>query len=305
MSLSEQAIKSRASNQSYSRGKTYFNNEQVSSTIRRNNEIEAYCNGSYPEPYRVWAKIVDGDIITTSCTCEYDWGGDCKHIVAMLLTYLHHSEKFEEKPPLHNALMKLKKEDLVELIEQMITRYPDLKDIVDRPVPSENIATEPNINLQTFRRELSRLLEFSGEWMDRRAESKVSEIAKTGERFARRGDHVNAIAIYCTIIEECNDNEYPTDDEGDFVSSVNYTIELLRASLLELNLTNHEMLRQQVINALLGAFIWDVDFGGIDYGYEATDILLEIVQPEGVADIRAAIDVEKKIKAQESSFTRR
>jgi catalase-peroxidase len=32
-----------------------------------------------------------------SCSCPYDCGGECKHIVALLLTYLHQEEEFSEQ----------------------------------------------------------------------------------------------------------------------------------------------------------------------------------------------------------------
>ena len=111
-----QQIHGRASEQSFSRGENYYNTGAITDTVRRGDEIEARCHGSYPEPYRVWAKLNDSEIAATSCTCEYDWGGDCKHIVAMLLTYMHDPDLFEERLTLQDALLSRSKEDLVDII---------------------------------------------------------------------------------------------------------------------------------------------------------------------------------------------
>lgn len=67
-----QTIRSRASDQSFSRGKSLYNSDVISQTVRWGDEIEARCEGSYPEPYRVWTHLKGSEITATSCTCEYD-----------------------------------------------------------------------------------------------------------------------------------------------------------------------------------------------------------------------------------------
>ena len=111
----------------------------MSDTIRRGDEIEARCHGSYPEPYRVWARLDTSGIAATRCNCEYDWGGDCKHIVAVLLKYLHQPDQFEVRQTLQAALLDRSKEDLVDIIMLMVNRYPDLQDIVDHSRPITKI----------------------------------------------------------------------------------------------------------------------------------------------------------------------
>ena len=65
-----QQISARASEQSFSRGENYYNTGAVSDTVRRGDEIEARCHGSYPEPYRVWARLDASGIAATRCNCE-------------------------------------------------------------------------------------------------------------------------------------------------------------------------------------------------------------------------------------------
>ncbi len=187
---------------------------------------------------------------------------------------------------MHGKLMSRKKADLVDLIEQMIVRYPDLEDIIERPALIEVIN-----DLQALRHELQRALGFSGEWMDRAAESKVYELASLGDQYARRGDYANAIAIYCTILEECNASDYPTDDEGQYVDAINHTVALLKEALLHLDFAKHEELRQRVLDMLVGTLIWDIEFGGIDYSCEAEDIILEIAHPADISRIREYVNL--------------
>ncbi len=69
--------------------------------------------------------------MTTDCACPYDWGGDCKHIIALLLVYLHEPERFRASAGLREELMTLDQEALVGIIEQMAARYLGLDDIIE------------------------------------------------------------------------------------------------------------------------------------------------------------------------------
>ncbi|MFQ5433607.1 MAG: SWIM zinc finger domain-containing protein [Anaerolineae bacterium] len=53
--------------------------------------------GSSYEPYQVQITLNDAGIETTFCSCPYDWGGICKHLVATLLVLIHDGEKIEVK----------------------------------------------------------------------------------------------------------------------------------------------------------------------------------------------------------------
>ena len=245
------------------------------------------AEGSYPQPYRVWAKFLDGEIAATSCNCEYDWGGDCKHIVALLLTYLHHPERFGEGEALHDVLMSREKEDLLDIIEEMIGRYPELEDILEDIVADAAVGgASDQLNLQALRQELKQALTSGWEWMDRVAENKVYELTRLGSRYARRGEYAHAIALYCAILEECNANDYPTDDEGQYVEAINDTVDHLKEAISHLDFAQHEALRQRALDALVGALIWDIEFGGIGYGYEAEGLILVIAQSADITRIR-------------------
>jgi len=282
--LTQRQIQSRAFGKSFDRGETLYTNGAISRTVRRGDEISARCRGSYPQPYRVWARIRAGEIAVTSCDCEYDWGGDCKHIVALLLTYLHHPERFEEAETLRDALMSREKEDLLDIIEEMILLHPELEDIVE-VVAGDGSSNQP-LNLQSIRRELKQSLAFTGVWMDRVAEDKVYELTRLGSRLALRGDYADAIAIYCAILQECNAHDYPTDDEGQYVEAINNTVAHLKDAISRLEFANDEDLRQQVLDTLVDTLIWDIEFGGIDYGYEAEGLILEIAQSADITRIR-------------------
>ncbi|MDE2949208.1 MAG: hypothetical protein OXT68_00455 [Chloroflexota bacterium] len=277
-------IKERALDKVFQRGQALYTNRAISAPGRRGDEINARCRGSYPQPYRVWAKFRAEEIAGTGCSCEYDWGGDCKHIIALLLTYLYEPERFEERETLRDALMSREKEDLLDIIEEMIVLHPELEDIVELVAGdgASNHLTDP----QAIRRELSPSLAFSGEWMDQVAENKVYEVTRRGSRLALRGDYARAIAVYCAILDECNAHEYPTDDEGQYVDAVNNTVAHLKDAISRFDFADDEDLRLQVLDTLVDTLIWDIEFGGIDYGFEAEKLILSLAQPTDIPRIR-------------------
>ncbi len=65
------------------------------------------------------------------CDCPYDWGGYCKHIVALLLTHVRAPETIEVKPTVEERLAESEREDIIAMIAQMVDHYPELYGIVD------------------------------------------------------------------------------------------------------------------------------------------------------------------------------
>lgn len=133
-------IRSRATPQSFSRGEGYYHSGAIFDLARHGNTIGGRCEGSDYSPYNVLVVLGDtGSIDHAICTCPYDWGGDCKHIVALLLTYHHDPELFEETPASGNVIVvssleARSKEDLIMLIREMLILHPDLESLINRPV---------------------------------------------------------------------------------------------------------------------------------------------------------------------------
>ena len=87
--ITEQLIRRFASGESFQRGREYFRSGAVTSLTRRGERLLAEVEGSSYEPYRVDVAFDAGGIASAQCTCPYDWGGACKHIVATLLAYVN------------------------------------------------------------------------------------------------------------------------------------------------------------------------------------------------------------------------
>ena len=75
----------------WQRGYQYFRRNSVLTFNRSDYTITASIRGTAHYPYQVHIVESDGSIAGMSCTCPYSsrWGWVCKHIVAVLLTWIH------------------------------------------------------------------------------------------------------------------------------------------------------------------------------------------------------------------------
>ena len=292
-------IRGRATGQSFARGESYYQSEAIFDTVRRGNELEGRCEGSENIPYQIRVALNEASTIDTAfCTCPYDWGGDCKHIVALLLMYLHEPESFEERAPVKDTLSGRSKEQLITLIRQMVARYPDLQALIDRPVPGQQPEDQP-VDTEPFRRELRRAVRTFGEWGDRTAEHTIYSVAAAAQRFQDAGDWRSACAIYLAIIEESLlDDHYPVDDEGEFLMALNSVLERLADCLERDEIAQDDTVRRAVLDQLLHAFIWNTDMGGYGLGDDVVpEVLFEHARQSDLPTIRERIVAAQRRKA--------
>jgi uncharacterized Zn finger protein len=131
--ITEEAIRARATDKVFERGLAYYRQGAIKSTIKRGLTLEAQCKGSTYKPYHVQVYLNDdGNVDNVTCTCQYEFEGDCKHIVALLLTYVYQPEIFQERLPIGAILKELSHEELVTLMTEIIERQPKLQAAVDR-----------------------------------------------------------------------------------------------------------------------------------------------------------------------------
>ena len=125
-------IRAKVTDQSYDRGVSYYHAGAVASATLRGNQLFAAVQGSEWDPYQVGVTFAGHDF-TTSCTCPYDWGGYCKHVVAVLLTIGDDEPPIPiaAGPPVAQLLDELDAAALRVLIQRLIQTCPALMDTVD------------------------------------------------------------------------------------------------------------------------------------------------------------------------------
>ena len=97
--IKENDIRTLASSQSFERGAAYYRSGALFNTRCVGDELRGHCHGSGYTPYRVSVRWGPHGIEAAYCSCPYDWGGICKHLVALLLAGVHTPEVFQAVAP--------------------------------------------------------------------------------------------------------------------------------------------------------------------------------------------------------------
>ena len=132
--LTESDIRQLASVQSFQRGEGYYASGAVMEPQLQGNAVTARVSGSEYQPYRVTITLGLTGVTHTRCTCPYDWGGICKHIVATLLAWVRDPGSFRELDSIDDLLAGRSREDLAVLIKEMIAQQPGLARLLDLPL---------------------------------------------------------------------------------------------------------------------------------------------------------------------------
>lgn len=163
----EADIRAGAASQSYQRGAQYYRDGYVSKLARRGNQLTAQVEGSTLPYYQVSVTLADaGGIADASCTCPYDWGGYCKHIVAVLLAALQGADVVV-KPDLEALLAPLTEKQLRRVLQALAEGRPGLVDDIERAMqwltqepaaagPATAVAHAIPVDLAAIRREIGK-----------------------------------------------------------------------------------------------------------------------------------------------------
>jgi len=141
--LTVNILKSCSSPESFTRGHDLYQSDAVFDTFQKDDLLTGKCEGSSAPFYQIHVQLDEGGIQEASCTCPYDWGGYCKHIIALMLTYMHNPDAFIEQKNINELLEQLDKDDLVHLITKMADKNPDLYSWLQTAIPAVLAKSQP------------------------------------------------------------------------------------------------------------------------------------------------------------------
>lgn len=211
--LNEALIRSHATAQSFERGESYYRNGSVASLTQRGSCLMGAVEGSEYEPYRVSIQFDAGGLTSATCTCPYNFEGWCKHIVATLLTSLHHPDQIEQRSPLEVLLRPLNRDQLQTLLQALTTEQPELIDQIERQIQhlfaqpvaqaaSKKMVRRTMVDPQPFRRQVQQILNSAGgDWDDAPALEEISALVDKADDFTVQGDGNNALVILRAITD--------------------------------------------------------------------------------------------------------
>ncbi len=272
--ITEADIEQMTTEKSFKRGRSYYLSGALFDPVRQGSEIRGYCEGSSYEPYRVSAELGSTGVVNCHCTCPYDWGGICKHLVALLLTWVYKSDTFQAIAPLDEMLTERSQEELILIIKQMLKREPDLMRLLELPLqPDRNTP----LDLEAFRRQINyavRQNDYDDYYSSRTVAKELETVVEMADQFQEGGDWPNAGNLYALMLAEIVPQyEELYDNDGDVAIILQNCAEGLQhcfdgASSLD------ESTRRHWLNVLLEAEFKDIQMGGIDLAYPAADVLV-------------------------------
>ena len=269
--LTEAQIRKLATEQSFQRGDRYYQQGRILNPMRQATVLWADCQGS--ELYQPRVTLGKQGIVSADCTCPYDWGGLCKHQVALLLAYIHQPDIFHVVPPVSEMLAARSREALIELVELMVQRYPNLLSLVElstaKPQPGQAL------DLSLYRRQAQRALR--QEDMEAIA-TDLQPLIDTANQLFQQDNWLWAGALNQMLLAEItasyDDNLQAIDYDGDVCVVAQDAAEGLGKCLAQAQSLDSET-RAIWLHTLLDAVLQDIELGGIDYAYPARDVLLQ------------------------------
>jgi hypothetical protein len=227
MNVDRSTIQNLCTDPVFDRGQNYHEDGRIQRLDRFDEIVTAVVRGS--SPYDVTVEF-GGNSIDTRCTCPYDGGGECKHIVAVLLAV----EDREIEAESTATAAQTETVDIASLLEQtsaeelrtfLLEMFKDDRDIRERFVAFTG--EEPGKTLYDYKSEIERLFSDAasrGGWVEYGAWIDFSQYHELAKTHRARG-HVDAATdIYRALAEVISENMDRVDD-----SSGHYGHELERA----------------------------------------------------------------------------
>ncbi|BAP57667.1 hypothetical protein THII_3370 [Thioploca ingrica] len=279
----------------FQRGHSYFQGDAIYEQRRLGMTIKSKCSGTQAPFYRQEVTFNEKGIQSAKCSCPVGAGGRCKHVVALLLTWVEDSESFQEIENLEATLEKRSREELIALIRRLIDANPDLEDLINLPVVSKD--KNAPLDLKAIRRQASHAMKHvsRGGWDDEGAD--LQEVVKAfqplialADDYVARNDPANAASIYMIVCEEIIEDEelLNFDEEGDLGGIVSAGVDSLGKCLSALSDPN---IRRKIFDQLFSIYKLDIlDLGGIGLADEVPELLIHQTSPAEKEEIAKWIE---------------
>ena len=228
MPVTEATIQALATDQSYARGENYYHSGSVLDLSKRGNALLAHVEGSSYEPYEVTVELSEHGVTEAYCTCPYNRGGYCKHIVAALLAHIREPGRVTERPQVADLLADLGRDELLDLLTGLLAQQPRLVDWVEMRVTTQAVegteesAGQPRqrrtpVDPEPYRKRAQYVVSSYdvSDWRGGRdAVSEIQDLVENARPFVEANDGRNALLILEAVTEVFIEHWYEVDREG-------------------------------------------------------------------------------------------
>ena len=271
--LNEPVIHQWIDDRSFQRGENYYRHGYILNPRIQGQLLKAECLGSQARSYRVEVTLDDKRIVTSHCSCPVG-SGHCKHVAALLLTWVHNPSSFTTKEPLKEMLQRLDRDMLITLIYQLLERAPELESLLELCVLS-NAETTPAIAPETIRRQVAQAFYSGGDEWDAgyTIAMNLDPILQIGAERLAKEDLRNALTVYATVARAIlDDYETIRDEDGDVAMVVDECATGLGECLA---VATDPARREEILAELFRIYSWDLRYGGIGIGDGVPGILAQ------------------------------
>lgn len=263
--LDETSLRYHATDKSYQRGESYYQQGAVVDLCQRGNCLWGKVEGNDVEPYHVKIEFDAGGVTETECTCEYSFEGWCKHVVAVALTAIRTPEKIHQRLSLNELLDRLNHVQTQTLVQELVAKEPDLFNQIDRfvnkispPIVQQIAITETrpkrqtSVDPQPYRYQTKQMMRDCLEhWEEGGEENPIDtdlpEILDQAQAFIDRGEGNDALVILEAITQACVED---WDEVADYGADGEDLVALLdpiwAAAVLTAELSSEEAIDIQV-----------------------------------------------------------
>lgn len=256
LKLTEAVIRAGATDKSFQRGRELYRSGAISNTWIQGHTVSGECEGSESPFYKVRVELDGGGIRTATCTCPYDFGGYCKHIIALLLAYAQRPKQFALRQEPAELLADLTREQVLALVTKLLSEHPDLYEWVEaaltlptasgkaKPVAAKRKQADTGVYQRRVRgimHGLDHMRMSEAYWHVGGLVGELDGVRQSAIEFLNAGEAEFALQILLTLIKESHDGFDYIDDSngelGDFLSGVGET---LAEVILSLDLSEDE-----------------------------------------------------------------
>ena len=270
--VNEGAISDWVGSRSFQRGRSYFKRGDILEPRLQGNTLKAWCQGSRPQPYRLWVAYGTEGIKKADCSCPVGGGGHCKHVAALLLTWLDDPDSFREVEELDTNLERRSKPELIALIKQMVEAHPAFEALLEA-TPTEADRSSPLVDPESYRRQAELAIQsgFDG-WG---GVGDINVVLGSGDNFLAKSDYANAGIVYQAVAQAMFEHfEMMYDEDGEEMHSlVNRCVQGLGNCLTAED--GNAAARENALQALFEIFRLDLDYGGYGFADEVDELILE------------------------------
>ena len=271
--LTEEQLRQWIPEPSLARGRRYHRTGRIVNPRSQGDCLKASCRGSQTNVYHVEILLGSRGIISADCSCPVGLGGHCKHAAALLLTWMDDTGAIAKVDSLDTVLQQRSKDELIELIQRLVRRYPEIEEYLELPLLGAGPSTEP-VDPEIIQRQVNRA--FSGREHDWQARYEIvrdlESVVDIGNAYAEQSDWASAAIVYQSLAHGTLENYGLMLDEDGMLYQVVHQCTLgLSRCLQAISDPGH---REKLLSGLFYVFRWDVDRGGYGIGDHIPDIIV-------------------------------